>query len=239
MSERKTDQAVALGREIAADNTHGYDQAKRWGPDFDCSSLICWIWQQVGVPVRDAGASYTGDMRGAFLRCGFRDVTSSVNLRTGNGMRPGDVLINYAHHAAMSMGDGQLLQASINEKGTATGGKSGDQTGKEIAVRSYYDYPWDCVLRYEKDAEADQTPEPSGVVYNLQLPLLKRGAKGEPVRALQMLLIGRDFTCGGYGVDGDFGPATERSVRNYQSWVGLEVDGEVGGETWAALLGLN
>lgn len=240
---KKSEEAAALGRQIAADDSHGYDQAHRWGPDFDCSSLIIWIWQEIGVPVRDAGASYTGDMRGAFLRCGFSDVSGSVNLQTGRGMQAGDVLINYAHHAAMSLGGGQLLQARINEKGTATGGQPGDQTGQEIAARSsYYNYPWDCCLRYTRDAGSDPTPAPAPeptVNYELPLPLLQRGStRTETVRAVQQMLIARGFTCGGWGDDGQFGRGTEQSVRNYQTECGLEVDGEVGGETWASLLGI-
>ena len=72
-------------------------------------------------------------------------------------MRRGDVLLNHVHHTAMYIGNGQLVQASINEKGTATGGQSGDQKqlwGQrgEINIRSYYNYPWNCVLRYTGEA---------------------------------------------------------------------------------------
>lgn len=42
-------------------------------------------------------------------------------------------------------------EASINEKGTAHGGQPGDQTGKEFLIRSYRNYPWNCILRYAGD----------------------------------------------------------------------------------------
>jgi len=58
------------------------------------------------------------------------------------------VLLNEAHHVAMYCGNGKEVEASINEKGTAHGGKPGDQTGKEFLIRSYRNYPWNCVLRY-------------------------------------------------------------------------------------------
>lgn len=48
----------------------------------------------------------------------------------------------------MYLGNGQIVQASSNEFGRATGGKPGDQTGREITTRSYYNYPWDDILRY-------------------------------------------------------------------------------------------
>ena len=34
------DSAVAWAISIANDDTHGYDQTDRWGPDYDCSSLL-------------------------------------------------------------------------------------------------------------------------------------------------------------------------------------------------------
>lgn len=144
--------AVELIKEISADNSHGYDQTNRWGPDFDCSSLIIWVLEQIGIRVKSAGATYTGNMRSVFLNCGFEDVTSKVNLFTGAGLQAGDILLNYKSHTAMYIGNGMIAHASLNEKGTTTGGIPGDQTGGEICTRSYYNYPWDCVLRYKEDA---------------------------------------------------------------------------------------
>ena len=37
------EKAVEWAISIANDNSHGYDQAHRDGPDYDCSSLICWM----------------------------------------------------------------------------------------------------------------------------------------------------------------------------------------------------
>lgn len=75
------------------------------------------------------------------------------------------------------------------------------------------------------------------------LPLLKRGIKAEPVRALQILLIGNGISCGEHGADGKFGADTENAVEAFQEemneqGIPLEIDGECGPETWAAILGL-
>lgn len=139
----------------ANDPRHGYDQKYRWGEhgDYDCSSAVITAWETAGIPVKSAGATYTGNMYSAFKKCGFIDVSQSVNLKSGTGLLRGDVLLNRRSHTAMYIGGGQIAQASINEKGTATGGAPGDQTGKEFLVRSYYNYPWDYVLRYPEITE--------------------------------------------------------------------------------------
>ena len=85
--------AVAWAVAVADDPAHGYDQAQRWSPDYDCSSFVITAWQQAGVPVKTSGASYTGNMYWAFLNCGFRDVTNSINLSTGANLQKGDVVI--------------------------------------------------------------------------------------------------------------------------------------------------
>ena len=66
-------------------------------------------------------------------------------------------------------------------------------------------------------------------------PLLRRGSKGESVRDVQRLLQGKGYDLGPCGVDGDFGSATEKAVRQFQADHGLAADGIVGPETRAAL----
>lgn len=170
MTRQQTiEKAVTWAVQIAQDSSHGYDQIHRWGPDYDCSSLLISAWQQAGVPVKNAGATYTGNMLRTFLGCGFEDVTADVNLTTGAGLQRGDVLLNVRHHTAMCIGSGQIVHASINEAGKVTGGKSGDQTGREICMRSYYRYPkgWDRVLRYVgsgKKEEMTQVKQYAGII---------------------------------------------------------------------------
>lgn len=227
--------AVELARCMAADGKHGYDQTHRWGPDYDCSSLIITVWEQAGVPVRTGGATYTGNMREVFLRCGFADVTGEVSLGDGRGLVAGDVLLNHRNHTAMMVDKYNLVQARINELGTVTGGQTGDQNGGEIAVRSYYNFPWDCVLRYrENDGEAGEKAEEETVQLR-GLPLLRRGSRGDAVKAAQYLLLCRGLKLPKYGADGDYGQETEDAVKEFQRLAGLEADGECGALTWAAL----
>ena len=73
--------------------------------------------------------------------------------------------------------------------------------------------------------------------YVLKVELLKPGCKGENVRALQILLMGRGYSCGNCGADGVFGNDTHSAVCAYQRCRALDVDGIVGAETMASLLG--
>lgn len=72
-----------------------------------------------------------------------------------------------------------------------------------------------------------------GQKVNATVTVLKRGAKGLAVQAMQTLLNLR--TNAGLAVDGSFGAATDAALRNYQSGRGLAVDGSCGGATWSAL----
>lgn len=149
----KTDKALQWMLDTAADQRHGYSQQSRWGPDYDCSSAVITAWQNAGVPVKTAGATYTGNMKKPFLDNGFKDVTASCNLQTGAGMKPGDVLLNeYGRgtsgngHAAMYAGNGQMVHARGQSYGSPA---TGDQ-GSEFSVTPYRNHPFDCVLRYDE-----------------------------------------------------------------------------------------
>lgn len=144
------DLAVAWVIDIANDDSHGYDQANRWGVDYDCSSLVISAYEYAGLPVKKNGASYTGDMILAFKKCEFVDITGNVNLVTGEGLKKGDIVWR-SGHVAMMVSDTEICQAHSNEKGTVTGGKTGDQTGKEIDVRLWQApiKPWTVCLRYK------------------------------------------------------------------------------------------
>jgi peptidoglycan hydrolase-like protein with peptidoglycan-binding domain len=66
---------------------------------------------------------------------------------------------------------------------------------------------------------------------------LQRNATGAPVADLQRALVNAGITLVG-GVDGLFGPATERALRQFQTQRGLEVTGSVTEATANALSGI-
>lgn len=153
----KIDKAVEWAINIANDSSHGYDQGNRWGPDYDCSSLVISAYEHAGVPVKSKGATYTGNMYKVFTACGFADVTKQVNLSSGSGLKKGDVLLHAKNHTEMCISGSQIVGATISEKGTIYG-EDGDQTGNEIRIRNYYNYPWQYVLRYPAGSSDSTLP---------------------------------------------------------------------------------
>ena len=229
----KIQDAVNFAVGIAYDDRHGYSQDNRWGPNYDCSSLMIQSWENAGVPVKSAGATYTGNMYDVFTRCGFTDVTNQVNTSTGAGLQYGDVLLNDVHHTAMYIGNNQIVHASVNELGRARGGQSGDQTGREICVRSYYNYPWNHILRFQEDEMQPVQPNPDTIDWE---------AVGRFVCACGQQeandFVGHDFI----QVDGVVGEQTRRmAIRviqhamNLDYNAGLVEDGIWGSKTSAAL----
>ena len=224
----KVEAATTWMEHLAEDNSHGY-QWGGWGPrDYDCGHAIITAWEEAGVPVKSRGqASYTGNMQPAFTACGFKDVTGSVNTRTGSGLKRGDVLINTINHAAMYIGQGKLVHARSAEGNTIPG----DQNGREICTQPYFDYPWNCVLRYPEsisyDEDAEETipgPEPlkaDGICGRATwealakyLPTLQHGSNGPIVEVLQEALNKANGSK--LVIDGDFGDNTELQLREFQ-----------------------
>lgn len=64
---------------------------------------------------------------------------------------------------------------------------------------------------------------------------LHLGDKGEDVKQLQKDLIELGYDLGTWGADGDFGNATDKAVRAFQKKNGLDADGWVGKNTYAAI----
>lgn len=109
-----------------------------------------------------------------------------------------------------------------------TGAYKNLESAKKACSAGYTVYDWNGKAVYTKPAE----PEKIGI----QVYALKKGIKGEYVKALQILLIGFGYSCGDSGADGSFGGATKSAVEAFQKANGLKVTGEVDAATWNKLL---
>lgn len=198
---------------------------------FDCICLIkalLWGWNG------DAGKSYGGAVyassgvpdldEGAMLECckciseDFSDVPIGAYLWTDG-------------HCGVYVGDGKAVECTYRWSDGVQVTNVFNITGASGAKGRYWKkhgmLPY---IKYEqKTLKAD---------YSLQMQNLRKGDKGEAVKALQHLLISRGFSCGGYGADGDFGSATEAAVVAFQCTFGLDADAIAGKKTMSALLGV-
>ena len=95
-------------------------------------------------------------------------------------------------------------------------------------------FPFEAIA-YGTPVEPEKPEEPC-VNITLALYMLAKGSKSQQVKLLQRTLIGWGYSVGVYGADGEFGAATEKAVRKFQTANKLAADGIVGKDTWTALL---
>lgn len=120
-------------------------------------------------------------------------------------------------------------------------------TSDQVARRSYavgsqilagFGRPkWSAVADETADDSANGeiiVEQPSAI----ELPTLRKGDKGECVRAAQILLRGRDCSVGIWGADADFGNGTESGVLAFQRRNGLPATGIITEPVWKKLLGV-
>ena len=216
------EKAVSFMIDIAKDDSHGYDQIHRiGGTDYDCSSLVGTALNQAGFNVKKSSTTRT--LRAQLLACGFKTVS------VGGARKRGDIFLKEGHHVVMCTDTNNIVHASINEKGKTTGGKPGDQTGKEICVRSFYNYKggWDYHFRFSDGNSTQPTTKPSK-------------SRNETIALGQQHTI--NMTGHNIGVDGMYGPQTRANIvrcfqvaMNHDYHSGLKVDGACGKNTINAL----
>ena len=162
--------AVKWAKETAADNSHGYNNAKdgRGGnPDYACSSFVNEAFRQAGVDLPESATVYTASMQNTYTKKGFEVITNEVNVKNGKGLLPGDVVLKPGAHVEIIV-DGGIAGARGNAQALKPeNGKAGDQSGNEITVSAYYNFPWTVVLRYVGIKEKEETTS-GGKTYTVQ-----------------------------------------------------------------------
>lgn len=117
--------------DIANDDSHGYSQCARTGPDYDCSSLVYYSLLNSGYSEGQLGGSYpftTYTMDAILTNIGFeRHSYNETELQAG------DILWR-SSHTGIYAGNGQVVQASSSRQGNGLCGTTGDQDGTEIWI---------------------------------------------------------------------------------------------------------
>mgnify|MGYP003640752080 CR=1 FL=1 len=83
-------------------------------------------------------------------------------------------------------------------------------------------------------APPSSTPRTATVTVDLPIITPKSSSSAPAVEQIQHLLNFKGNQ--GLTVDGDYGPKTQKAVRNWQTFFGLKVDAQVGPITWSSLL---
>lgn len=145
---------VKKAEEIAADDSHGYDQTHReLNPDVDCSSFVYYAIRNTGIDVGSTPFN-TYSETAALTKAGFEEHDYNQSE-----LQEGDILLRDGH-TEIYVGNNQTVGAHQNENGGITGGQEGDQTGHEVSVENLSGH-WDSYFRYTKDtpAQSDQASD--------------------------------------------------------------------------------
>lgn len=126
--------------------------------------------------------------------------------------------IDHVGVAEVNLGDGRIQTIECN---------TSDACKRRVRAANVIAGFWNPA--YATAAASDARAWP-GVYYRLKTPMMR----GENEKWIQRRLNAKGASPK-LGVDGVFGPRTDREVRDYQKAHGLDVDGIVGAQTWASL----
>nr|DAP07536.1 MAG TPA: N acetylmuramidase [Caudoviricetes sp.] len=195
----------------------------------DCVGLIkgyLWCDAPDGEPIYKAAQDVA--VSGLFMAC-----SESGSIDTMPDMPGVCVFMRDMSHVGVYIGDGYVVEATGHAKGVVK---------TKLAGRGWGLWGKPRWISYEATATPAQpaqstTQATASTLTVTGLPLLRYGDKGEGVRSAQLLLIGRGYSCGRCGADGEIGQDTYNAIIAFQRASGLQQDGIIGTQTWARLIG--
>ena len=184
----------------------------------DCSGLFAWAFKQLG------GYMYHGSNTMYKSYCTAKGTLSNGKRTDGVALKPGTALFtgteNDRGHVGLYIGGNDVIEAQGTKAGVI----------KSKADNKKWTW-WGELKGVDYGGNVNQGfPEKTG-----WHPTVRRGMKGDDVRELQSKLYKLGYNLGSYGIDGDFGRATEAAVKEFQEDHKLTVDGVAGPMTWDAL----
>lgn len=142
-ADYRIEKAIEWAIAIANDNSHGYSQSSRNGPNYDCSSFVSHAFKNAGFAI--SGTPNSSSMISKFGAVGFKAYKKGTVTP-----KRGDIFLRPGSHAELYIGNDTCVAAHED-----TDGKSGDSKGNEIDVRHNSKCSW-CrnqqytyILRYE------------------------------------------------------------------------------------------
>ena len=206
-----------------------YKNSVRYGskwighPVWDCSGLCRWALKQFGIAI----AHGSNSIWDRYLAKKGK-LTSGLSLPEGAPVFTGTD--EKKPHIGTYTGDGMVTEAAGSNSGVIQTKLHG---GKWKYWGLYKKVSYDFIPGEKAETPADPATQPAGQSAAQQaLPTLRRGAKGEYVKRMQLALVVAGFTLPRYGVDGDFGKETLAALKAFQAAHGLKADGICGPKTW-------
>ena len=210
--------------------SYGDECKKQYGQKVhDCVGLIkgfLWCDTPDSEPIYKAAQDVA--VSGLFMAC-----PESGSIGTMPDIPGVCVFMRDMSHVGVYIGDGYVVEATGHARGVVK---------TKLAGRGWGLWGKPRWISYEAAATPAQpaqttTQSTASTLTVTGLPLLRYGDKGECVRAAQLLLIGRGYSCGRCGADGEIGQDTYNAIIAFQRASGLQQDGIIGAQTWARLIG--
>lgn len=237
------------------DNIPGFYNGRKNGFDW-CDVFVDWLFVKAfGVEAAKKLLCQPEKSLGAGCRFSANYYKEKGLFHTKDP-KPGDQIFYWnsgktdvAHTGIVYKVDNQYVYTVEGNTSSASGvvANGGGVAQKKYSLfygRIYgYGRPDYSNVLYEDNSEVapevkPETEKTNKGEFTVELQVLRKGSKGDQVRALQILLLGNGFPCGKWGADGDFGIATENALKEYQRKHNLSADGIAGPETWGELLGV-
>ena len=138
----------------ANDQSHGYSQTVRTGPDYDCSSFVYYALENAGFGViTKRGYAGNGDTLPEDLKAaGWKE--NMFNNSMVLSLKRGDIMW-LDGHVAIYIGMGKTVEASGTWAGKAETGDQGNEIGMYEVVRN--NKPYTKFFRYEASASSGGT----------------------------------------------------------------------------------
>lgn len=247
-AEQKRNAVIAAYKEIIGRNNYSqtlrdycYKKYKDGKYYSDCSSSISYAYKKAGYSF---GILNTVGM---YTNKNFTDVPVKISkgiIQNPSVLRIGDMLLFAGNDKnrkyAGYVGHVEMVYSISGGTYKICGHGSGNPS-----VKNMNDY---CKSRYNTKASTplgnrglikvvrsiqDDTASP--IEPTVEFKILKNGSTGTSVKTLQENLMKLGYKLPKYGADGDFGSETVTALKAFQKDNGLEVDGEYGEKSDAAM----
>ena len=214
----------ALEETADSDRAQGRKYGSKWigHTVADCSGLFSWAFRKLG------GYMYHGSDTMFRKYCTDKGELKKGKRTDSGTLKPGTAVFVWNgstySHGGLYVGDNTVIEAMSTLRGVTT---------TKVTAGKWTHWGELAGVDYSGSAETgSRNPEPGAK----SRPAIRKGAKGQAVKACQEILDRLGYDLGPWGIDGDFGKDTLAAVKAFQKDHGLEADGIVGKMTWGELM---